>query len=96
MKSCPRDFSSVTFCSCDELPGDGLVLRVILRGRLSLAFFEVFPSREPNTQETVALYGQLENERGRILFEFGLIYLGFALILAIFPQIALWLPGTLQ
>ena len=34
-----------------------------------------------DTQATVALYGQLENERGRVLFEFGLIYLGFALIL---------------
>ena len=33
------------------------------------------------TQETVRLYQQLENERGRVLFEFGLIYLGFALIL---------------
>lgn len=33
------------------------------------------------TQETVRLYHQLENERGRVLFEFGLIYLGFAAIL---------------
>ncbi|WP_084860469.1 sensor histidine kinase NtrY-like [Salibaculum halophilum] len=33
------------------------------------------------TQATVELYGQLENERGRVLFEFGLIYLGFAVIL---------------
>ncbi|RPE71397.1 two-component system nitrogen regulation sensor histidine kinase NtrY [Pacificibacter maritimus] len=33
------------------------------------------------TQETIALYNQLENDRGRLLFEFGLIYLGFALIL---------------
>ena len=33
------------------------------------------------TQETVRLYQQLENERGRVLFEFGLLYLGFALIL---------------
>ena len=33
------------------------------------------------TQETVRLYQQLENERGRVLFEFGLIYLGFAVIL---------------
>jgi two-component system nitrogen regulation sensor histidine kinase NtrY len=33
------------------------------------------------TQETVRLYHQLEAERGRILFEFALLYLGFALIL---------------
>ena len=32
------------------------------------------------TQETVKLYNQLESERGRLLFEFALIYLGFALI----------------
>ncbi|MDZ4137228.1 MAG: PAS domain-containing sensor histidine kinase, partial [Paracoccaceae bacterium] len=30
------------------------------------------------TRETVALYQQLETERGRLLFEFGLLYLGFA------------------
>ncbi len=34
-----------------------------------------------DTQETVRLYYQLEDERGRILFEFGLLYLGFAVIL---------------
>ncbi|MFK7875397.1 MAG: ATP-binding protein [Paracoccaceae bacterium] len=34
-----------------------------------------------DTQETVRVYQQLESERGRRLFEFGLIYLGFALIL---------------
>lgn len=32
------------------------------------------------TQQTVSLYNQLESERGRLLFEFALIYLGFALI----------------
>ncbi|RLJ41816.1 two-component system nitrogen regulation sensor histidine kinase NtrY [Litoreibacter meonggei] len=40
------------------------------------------------TQETVRLYQQLENDRGRLLFEFGLIYLGFALILIL---AAIWL-----
>lgn len=40
------------------------------------------------TQETVRLYEQLENERGRLLFEFGLLYLGFALILIL---AAVWL-----
>jgi two-component system, NtrC family, nitrogen regulation sensor histidine kinase NtrY len=33
------------------------------------------------TQATGRLYRQLEAERGRLLFEFGLLYLGFALIL---------------
>ncbi len=40
------------------------------------------------TQETVQLYHQLESERGRLLFEFGLLYLGFALILIL---AAVWL-----
>ena len=33
------------------------------------------------TQETAAFYNQRESERGRVLFEFGLLYLGFAVIL---------------
>ncbi len=33
------------------------------------------------TRETVAFYQQLERERGRLLFQFGALYLGFALIL---------------
>lgn len=40
------------------------------------------------TQETVNLYEQLESERGRLLFEFGLLYLGFAVILIL---AAIWL-----
>ncbi|MBF9031535.1 HAMP domain-containing protein [Rhodobacterales bacterium HKCCE3408] len=40
------------------------------------------------TQQTVQLYRQLENERGRLLFEFGLLYLGFALIMIV---AAIWL-----
>ena len=32
------------------------------------------------TKETVGLYSQLEAERGQLLFEFALIYLGFAMI----------------
>jgi two-component system nitrogen regulation sensor histidine kinase NtrY len=40
------------------------------------------------TQETVRLYNQLESERGRLLFNFGLIYLGFAIILIL---AAVWL-----
>ncbi|WP_158963761.1 sensor histidine kinase NtrY-like [Chachezhania sediminis] len=40
------------------------------------------------TQETVRLYQQLEQERGRVLFNFGLLYVGFALILIL---AAVWL-----
>jgi two-component system nitrogen regulation sensor histidine kinase NtrY len=32
------------------------------------------------TRETVALYERLEAERGRVLFDFALVYLGFALV----------------
>ena len=35
------------------------------------------------TQQTVLLYQQLEAERGRILFNFALLYLGFAVILVL-------------
>jgi two-component system nitrogen regulation sensor histidine kinase NtrY len=41
-----------------------------------------------DTQETAALYRQLESDRGRLLFEFGLLYLGFAVILIL---AAVWL-----
>ena len=34
-----------------------------------------------DTRETVHLYQQLETSRGKVLFEFGLVYIGFALIL---------------
>ncbi|MBF9033627.1 HAMP domain-containing protein [Rhodobacterales bacterium HKCCE2091] len=40
------------------------------------------------TQQTVQLYRQLETDRGRLLFEFGLLYLGFALIMIV---AAIWL-----
>jgi two-component system nitrogen regulation sensor histidine kinase NtrY len=40
------------------------------------------------TQQTVQLYRQLELDRGRVLFEFGLLYLGFALIMIL---AAIWL-----
>jgi two-component system, NtrC family, nitrogen regulation sensor histidine kinase NtrY len=40
------------------------------------------------TKETIALYQQLESDRGRLLFEFGLIYLGFAVIVIL---AAIWL-----
>nr|WP_211785076.1 PAS domain-containing sensor histidine kinase [Falsirhodobacter algicola] len=41
-----------------------------------------------DTRETVSLYHQLEADRGRMLFEFALLYLGFALILIL---AAVWL-----
>ena len=40
------------------------------------------------TRETVGLYEQLETTRGRVIFEFGLVYLGFALILIL---AAIWM-----
>lgn len=40
------------------------------------------------TRETVAFYQQLERERGQLLFQFGALYLGFALILIL---AAIWL-----
>jgi len=41
-----------------------------------------------NTRETVHLYQQLEQTRGRVIFEFGLVYVGFAVILIL---AAVWL-----
>ena len=40
------------------------------------------------TQENVQLYNQLESDRGKVLFQFGLVYLGFAVILIL---AAVWL-----
>ncbi|UWR24037.1 PAS domain-containing sensor histidine kinase [Sulfitobacter sp. S190] len=40
------------------------------------------------TKQTVLLYQQLERDRGRLLFEFGLVYLAFAVILIL---AAVWL-----
>ncbi|WP_415405332.1 ATP-binding protein [Tateyamaria sp. SN3-11] len=40
------------------------------------------------TQETIRLYQQLESERGRVLFQYGVLYLGFAVILIL---AAVWL-----
>jgi two-component system nitrogen regulation sensor histidine kinase NtrY len=41
-----------------------------------------------DTKETARFYEQRESERGRVLFEFGLLYLGFAVILIL---AAIWL-----
>ena len=40
------------------------------------------------TRETANLYTQLEEDRGRVLFEYGLIYIGFAVILIL---AAIWM-----
>ena len=49
------------------------------------------------TQATAQLYQQLESERGRLLFEFGLLYLGFALILILAATWAgLWFAERLS
>lgn len=40
------------------------------------------------TRETVGLYQQLERDRGRLLFEFAIVYLGFAMIVIL---AAIWL-----
>ena len=49
------------------------------------------------TQATAQLYHQLERDRGRLLFEFGLLYLGFALILILAATWAgLWIAERLS
>jgi two-component system nitrogen regulation sensor histidine kinase NtrY len=48
------------------------------------------------TQESIRLYNQLESERGRILFEFSLLYIGFALILVLAATwLGLWMAERL-
>ncbi|MDH2326170.1 PAS domain-containing sensor histidine kinase [Cereibacter sp. SYSU M97828] len=50
-----------------------------------------------DTKETVALYHQLESDRGRMLFEFALLYLGFALILVLASVwLGLWFAERLS
>ncbi len=41
-----------------------------------------------DTRATVGLYQQLESKRGRVIFEFGLVYVGFAVILIL---AAIWM-----
>ncbi|MFV0245707.1 MAG: ATP-binding protein [Qingshengfaniella sp.] len=50
-----------------------------------------------DTQQTASFYQRLERERGRMLFEFGLLYLGFALILILAAiWLGLWLAERLS
>ncbi len=55
------------------------VTRIVDGGLLSLL---------DETKETVSLYQQLEADRGKLLFNFGLLYMGFALLLIL---AAVWL-----
>jgi len=49
------------------------------------------------TQETATFYRQRESERGKVLFEFGLVYLGFAVILILAAiWLGLWLAERLS
>ncbi|MEO0676647.1 MAG: PAS domain-containing sensor histidine kinase [Pseudomonadota bacterium] len=49
------------------------------------------------TQETAQLYQQLESDRGRLLFDFGLLYLGFAVILILAATwVGLWFAERLS
>jgi len=49
-----------------------------------------------DTRETISEYRQLEQDRGRVLFEFSLVYLGFALLLiAAAMWLALWFAERL-
>jgi two-component system nitrogen regulation sensor histidine kinase NtrY len=49
------------------------------------------------TEATTRLYLQLEEDRGRLLFEFGLLYLGFALILVLAATwMGLWFAEALS
>ncbi len=48
------------------------------------------------TQDSIALYNQLESDRGRLLFEFGLLYIGFAIILILAATwLGLWFAERL-
>ncbi|SFI71962.1 sensor histidine kinase NtrY-like [Celeribacter neptunius] len=48
------------------------------------------------TQDSILLYNQLESERGRLLFEFGLLYIGFAIILILAATwLGLWFAERL-
>lgn len=50
-----------------------------------------------DTQATVRVYNQLEAERGKVLFNFGLLYLGFALILILASTwVGLWFAERLS
>ena len=49
------------------------------------------------TKETAQFYRQLESERGRVLFEFGLLYLGFSVILILAAvSLGMWFAERLS
>lgn len=50
-----------------------------------------------DTKQTVTFYEQLESDRGRLLFQFGIIYLGFAVILILAATwLGLWFAERLS
>ncbi|WP_171176731.1 PAS domain-containing sensor histidine kinase [Ruegeria sp. HKCCD8929] len=50
-----------------------------------------------DTKETARFYQQLESERGRVLFEFGLLYLGFAVIMILAAvSLGMWFAERLS
>ncbi|WP_170354344.1 sensor histidine kinase NtrY-like [Ruegeria lacuscaerulensis] len=50
-----------------------------------------------DTKETAQFYQQLESDRGRVLFEFGLLYLGFAVILILAAMsLGMWFAERLS
>ena len=78
-----KDWPNSEFRALVPLPGYGdrllYVARVVDGEILSLL---------DETQATIQLYNQLEAERGKVLFNFGLLYLAFAIILIL---AAIWL-----
>ncbi len=49
------------------------------------------------TKETAQFYSQLESDRGRVLFQFGLLYLGFAVILILAAMsLGMWFAERLS
>src|SRR5690606_11571801 len=71
-----KDWPSSEFRALVPLPGYANRLLYVTR-----AVDGEILSLLDDTQQTIALYNQLEAERGTVLFNFALIYLGFALIL---------------
>lgn len=97
-----KDAQSETVILVEDWPNNELRALVQLK---SFSDRYLYVSREVDgqllslldeTRETVRLYNQLENDRGRILFNFGLIYLGFAIILILAAVwLGMWFAETL-
>ena len=59
----------------DDFPGHYLYVTRLVDGNL-LNLLD-------DTQETASLYQQLENEKGKVLFNFALVYLAFAILMIV-------------